>query len=381
MPLRLKQDHETRFGPVDYEVYSPGRINLIGEHTDYNGGLVLPAAIDKGIHFYFSFPAGFRQFELYSENLNDRQTFSRETGPLPAENWAKYLQALIELLKKEEKIEVPGFQVSLSGNIPAGGGLSSSAALSAGFLTAINHHLSTGWTAQKMARLAQYTEHQIGARVGIMDPYAILAGKPGYFVLIDCYKNEHRLIQAHFEDYVLLLADTGITHDLADSEYNQRRAACEKTLECVRTFRKAESVSHITWSDLDVLRHKFPEVSVTETEYVLEENLRVREAVKAIGKNQWETVGQMMYLSHEGLQYKYRVSCPELDFLVKTARESGLVAGSRMMGGGFGGSTINLLKEADLKEYQEIASSAYQQEYQRIPRFFSVHPAGGATIL
>lgn len=381
MSARLKQYHKTRFGPVDYEVYSPGRINLIGEHTDYNGGLVLPAAIDKGIRFYFSFPAGLTQFELYSENLDDRQTFSRETNPLPPENWAKYLQALIGLIEKEEKIKVPCFQASLTGNIPAGGGLSSSAALSAGFLTAINHHLGTRWKAQKMARLAQYTEHRIGARVGIMDPYAILAGEPGYFVLIDCYKNEHRLIRAHFEDYVLLLADTGVTHDLADSEYNQRRAACEKTLECVRTFRQADSVSHITLEDLEILRRKFPGVSVTETEYVLEENLRVREAVKAIEQNQWETVGQLMYQSHEGLQYKYRVSCAELDFLVKTARESGLVTGSRMMGGGFGGSTINLLKEADLEKFREIASSAYEREYQRLPRFISVHPAGGATIL
>lgn len=377
----LKRYHETLFGRPQYYVHAPGRINLIGEHTDYNHGLVLPAAIDRGISFFFNFDASGDTFELFSKNLNDHRSFHREDPPLAPENWAKYPQALLRLIEKQYQIQVPAFRVSLHSNIPSGGGLSSSAALSVGFLTAINHHLSLNRPIRELAQLAQYTEHSIGANVGIMDPYAILAGRKNHFVFLDCKTNTHTLIPTRFDGHVLLLIDTGISHDLADSEYNDRRASCEKILNLARSFRSADYVSDLTFEDLQEIKVRFPQVSTTEVEYVLEENKRVLNMVKAMQSGDWEEAGRRMYAGHEGLSKKYRVSIPQLDYLAEQALESGMVKGARMMGGGFGGSTINLLEEKHLEEFQSRVNTLYFDKFGTHPRFLPVHPADGASII
>lgn len=349
--FKLRDYHENRFGVVHYKVWAPGRINLIGEHTDYNNGFVLPAAIDTGITFLFSFGADSDRFELYSANLDAYESFHRDDEALPPDNWAKYLQAMVLLLREEENVIVPGFQVSLASSIPRGGGLSSSAALNAGFILAINEQGNHGWTLKKMAELAQFTEHRIGVRVGIMDPYAILAGQKDHFIQIDCRTDEYFRISAHLEDHQLLLIDTGISHDLADSEYNDRRNVCEKVLETAQKFRNAQYVSDLTENDLKRINIDFPAVSTTEVQYVLEENQRVLDVVELLKKGQIQLVGSFMYQSHAGLRDKYRVSCRELDFLVELAQSYG-IEGARMMGGGFGGSTINLISEAKVDDFK-----------------------------
>lgn len=376
----LENIHHNLFGPAEYHVHAPGRINLIGEHTDYNHGFVLPAATDRGIHFLFNFGSNLDAYELYSKNLDSRQTFHKTSPPLSSQNWAKYLQALIKVIKKDEGISVPYFQASLTSEIPVGGGLSSSAALTTGFLTAIHHHLNLNWTIEKIASLAQKTEHLIGAKVGIMDPYSILAGKTNHFVFIDCRTNTHRLIPGQFDEYTLLLADTGISHDLASSEYNQRRETCESILKEIQQFRQIDFVSDITFQDLDSIRSIFPDTSIQKVEFVIEENQRVLNSVDAIRKNDWSKVGSLMYESHDGLSKKYQVSCKELDFLIGLAKTSGLVTGARMMGGGFGGSTINLLKKNHLTDFQKLVKEKYQVAFGKIPRFTQVRPSEGVTI-
>lgn len=377
--IELWDDHVDRFGVVQYEVWSPGRINLIGEHTDYNNGFVLPAAIDRGITLYFSFPEGSDLFEMYSQNIGSHQSFAPDDPPLPKSNWAKYLQALVHVIRDEEGIQVPCFQVSLQSSIPTGGGLSSSAALCAGFVMAINHHGNHQWSIKRMARLAQYTEHRIGVRVGIMDPYAILAGQKNHFTLIDCRTDEYTEIAADMQGHVLLLMDTGIAHDLADSEYNVRRKACENVLAAAKSFREIDYVSEMTLKDLERVNVDFPELSIDEVEFVLEENQRVLDVVKALNRKDIEKVGALMYQSHTGLRDQYRVSCEELDFLVDLARKYGL-PGARMMGGGFGGSTINLLPETRVNDFVDFVTMHYEKNFGKIPSFIPVHPSDGAYV-
>src|SRR5690606_29173414 len=251
---RLIQYHTQHFGPITSQVWAPGRINLIGEHTDYNNGYVLPAAIDLGITMLISRSENIDRFGMYSGNLDQYRSFHRHQDLLPSDNFAKYLQALIQLLSEEENINVPGIEVSLTSTIPRGGGLSSSAALNIGFILAINEMGNHHWPLKKMAEFAQFTEHRIGARVGIMDPYAIVAGQKDHFTFINCRTDEIRLIPADLKDHDLLLVDTGVSHDLADSEYNDRRAACEVVLEKARLYRDVRDVSDLRAEDLEYIR-------------------------------------------------------------------------------------------------------------------------------
>jgi len=231
-----------------------------------------------------------------------------------------------------------------------------------------------------MADLAQFTEHAIGANVGIMDPYASLAGQKNHFIFIDCKTITHTPVATDFAKHILLLIDTGISHDLSDSEYNNRREICEDILNKARTFRDIKYVSDMTFQDLKEVKTQFPDISTVEVEYVLEENKRVLKTVEALQSNDWNEVGQYMYASHAGLSEKYRVSITQLDFLVNYACKSGIVKGARMMGGGFGGSTINLLEEKNLEEFQSFIGPLYYQKFGIHPRFLPVHPADGAVI-
>src|SRR5690606_7803921 len=197
----LAKYHSSHFGAVDLTVWAPGRINLIGEHTDYNQGYVLPAAIDSGITTWVSLSEDADRWEIHSTNLEEHRSFHREDSQLAPDNFAKYLQALVHLLRDEEGITVPGFQATLHSSLPQGGGLSSSAALTVGFILAINQYGNYEWSMKKMAELAQYTEHRIGARVGIMDPYAIVAGQKDHFTLIDCRTNKIEAIPSNLTDH------------------------------------------------------------------------------------------------------------------------------------------------------------------------------------
>lgn len=376
---RLIQYHTARFGMITSRVWAPGRINLIGEHTDYNQGYVLPAAIDAGITMLTTFGGDVDQWEVYSGNLDQHRAFHRQDGRLPSDNFAKYLQALVNLLEEEEGIRVPGFRASLWSTIPRGGGLSSSAALTIGFVLAINHRGNHGWSMKKMAELAQYTEHRIGAHVGIMDPYAIVAGQKDHFTLIDCRTNKIEAIPSNLKDHGLLLIDTGVSHNLADSEYNDRRATCEAVLEKARLYREVRDVSDLKPEDLNNIRNRHPEVSIQEVKYVLEENSRVLAAVEALKSDGMGELGRLMYASHAGLRDQYRVSCAELDFLVEFGRSFG-VTGARMMGGGFGGSTINLIRYADIELFKSRVRAGYQSAFGREPRFLVVSPADGGKV-
>ena len=374
-----KRDHMSRYGPVHYEIWAPGRINLIGEHTDYNQGYVLPAAIDSGIITWVSLSEDMDRWEIYSTNLEEHRSFHREDSQLAPDDFAKYLQALVHLLR-EEGIAVPGFQATLHSSLPQGGGLSSSAALTVGFILAINQYGNYEWSMEKMAKLAQYTEHRIGARVGIMDPYAIVAGQKDHFTLIDCRTNKIEAIPSNLTDHGLLLIDSGVSHNLAESEYNDRRAACEAVLEKARLYREVLDVSDLKPYDLSNIRERHPEVSIHEVEYVLEENTRVLAAVEALKAGRMDDLGHLMYASHAGLRDQYRVSCKELDFLVDFARVYG-VTGARMMGGGFGGSTINLIQHAEMTPFKKRVREAYQSEFGREPGFLVVRPADGGKVI
>ena len=374
-----KRDHMSRYGPVHYEIWAPGRINLIGEHTDYNQGYVLPAAIDSGIITWVSLSEDMDRWEIYSTNLEEHRSFHREDSQLAPDDFAKYLQALVHLLR-EEGIAVPGFQATLHSSLPQGGGLSSSAALTVGFILAINQYGNYEWSMEKMAKLAQYTEHRIGARVGIMDPYAIVAGQKDHFTLIDCRTNKIEAIPSNLTDHGLLLIDSGVSHNLAESEYNDRRAACEAVLEKARLYREVLDVSDLKPYDLSNIRERHPEVSIQEVEYVLEENTRVLAAVEALRTGEMGELGLLMYASHAGLRDQYRVSCAELDFLVELGQAFG-VTGARMMGGGFGGSTINLLRGSSTEEFIRYISEHYTAKFGLVPQFRQVSPARGAGIL
>ncbi|GAA5221561.1 galactokinase [Membranihabitans marinus] len=377
----LKENHIELFHSSDLEVWAPGRINLIGEHTDYNSGFVLPAAIDRGIQMFFSFDKSANRFDLYSHNFQDSRHFTKSDHNLPDDNWAKYLQALIQVVEESEKIEIPYFSVSLESNIPVGGGLSSSAALNAGFLTGINQLLGKNWSKVAMAELAQKTEHKIGLNVGIMDPYAIIHGVEDGFIFLDCQSQSHEIISSNFDDYVLVLVDTMVSHNLASSEYNARRETCERVVAATQTFRKVTSLRDVNKEDLQYINHHYPEVSTVEAEYILEENQRVVEAVTALKSKDFLGLGKLLFASHEGLKSKYRVSCDELDFLVDIAIQSPAVLGARMMGGGFGGNTINLLHKNDVQQWEEEVKDKYKVKYGVLPNTLVARPSIGAKIV
>ena len=340
-------------------IFSPGRINLIGEHTDYNEGFVFPAAINMGIALAMDKITSAKS-QIYALNKEEIYEFSLDNiNPLENGGWRNYILGVISEIQKLG-LKIGDFNSVFSGNIPGGAGMSSSAALENSFVFGLNELFELGLTKNEMILISQKAEHNYaGVKCGIMDQYSSMFGVKESAMLLDCRTMDSQLFKIDFKNYTLMLINTNVKHDLSESAYNNRRAVCENISEKLHI----KALRDATKEDLNGIKTEIKEEDYQKARYVIEENMRVLLFSEAIRKDDIKTLGKLLYQSHEGLSNKYKVSCEELDFLVERAKENPNVLGARMMGGGFGGCTINLILKSDFKRFKRDISEKFQKAF------------------
>ncbi|MCM1345610.1 MAG: galactokinase [Bacteroides sp.] len=360
---------------------SPGRINLIGEHTDYNGGFVFPGAVQQGMIAEIK-PNGTRNIRAYSIDLKDYAEFSLDDPKGPSASHFRYLFGVAREMMKLG-VPVEGFDTAFAGDVPLGAGMSSSAALESCYAYAIND-LFGGNKIDKMtlAKVGQATEHNyLGLNCGIMDQFASVHGKAGNLMRLDCRSGEFEYFPWNPKGYKLVLINSCVKHELAGSPYNDRRKSCENVVAAIaKRHAGVETLRDCDWDMLDEVRGEVSEVDVMRATYVLGEKDRVLAVCDALERGDYETVGQKMYETHHGLSKEYEVSCEELDFLNDIAHDCG-VTGSRIMGGGFGGCTINLVEDNLYKNFVETAKAKFKEKYGKEPVVIDVVIGDGARKL
>ncbi|MCB7482079.1 galactokinase [Christiangramia sediminis] len=368
-----------KFNP-EVKVASPGRINLIGEHTDYNNGFVMPTAIDRKILLEFR-ANNSQSCRVYSETFKTGFEFQLEDDLSKGKNWENYIIGVVDQIQKADK-NVEGFDCIINSKLPVGAGISSSAALECGIASGLNELFHLNLSPIEIVKLAQKAENEfVGSNCGIMDQYSSVLSKKDHLILLDCKSLEVEFIPAAFGNCKLLLLNTNVSHNLADSEYNTRREECEIAVELIRQDHPGvTSLREIDFKILEKYKRKLSSTINQRCNYILEENERVLQAAKKLKDGRYVEFGKLMYASHEGLQHKYEVSCPELDFLVDYSRDKDFIYGSRMMGGGFGGCTLNLIEEDKTKDYIKEVSKAYFQRFRIKLDPIIVSPDAGTQI-
>lgn len=359
---------------------SPGRINLIGEHTDYNGGFVFPGAIDKGMVAEIKLN-GTDRVRAYSIDLNDFAEFGFNEEDAPSASWARYIFGVCrEIIKRGGQLK--GFDTTFAGDVPLGAGMSSSAALESTYAFALNDMFELGIDKFELAKIGQATEHNYcGVNCGIMDQFASVFGKEGSLIRLDCRSLEYKYFPFKPEGYKLVLLDSVVKHELASSAYNKRRQSCEAAAAAIR--KNHPEVEFLRDATMDMLNEVKEDISAEDymrAEYVIEEVQRVLDVCAALEVGDYETVGEKMYGTHHGMSKLYEVSCEELDFLNDIAKKCG-VTGSRVMGGGFGGCTINLVKEEMCDAFVKEAFVAYKDKFGHEPKLYEVVISDGARKL
>lgn len=353
---------------------SPGRINLIGEHTDYNGGFVFPGAIDKGIMCEIR-PNGTNKVMAYSIDLKDRVEFDIDDEKGPKASWARYLYGIVQEMKKRG-VDVKGFNTAFAGDVPLGAGLSSSAALESCYAYALNDLFGENKVSKwDMVLAGQATEHNYcGVNCGIMDQFASVFGMEGKLMRLDCHSREFEYFPFEPKGYRLVLVDSVVKHELASSAYNDRRKSCENVVAALQKKypeKTIETLRDANWDMLNAVKDEVSEEDMKRATFVLGEKDRVLAVCDALNAGDYETVGKKMYETHHGLSKEYEVSCEELDYLNDIAREDG-VTGSRIMGGGFGGCTINLVKEDLYDHFIADVKKKYAERYGKEPKIYDV---------
>lgn len=373
MKDKLRTAFTERFSSNPIFYASAGRINLIGEHTDYNGGFVFPGAIDKYIITAININ-GTDKVRLYSVDMDQYTEFGLREEDKPAEQWACYVFGVCrEVIKRG--FEVKGFDAVFAGNVPLGAGLSSSAALESCFAYALNDLFNDNKISIfELALIGQSTEHNYcGVNCGIMDQFASVFGKKDCLMRLDCRSLEFKYFPFKPVGYKLVLVNSQVKHELVDSPYNKRRESCERVAKTlgVETLRDADM------SMLEAAKDQISDEDYKRAVYVIGEKQRVLDVCEALEKGDYETVGQRMYETHHGLSKDYEVSCEELDFLNDVAKECD-VTGSRIMGGGFGGCTINLVKEDLYDTFVQTAKTKFNEKYGIEPIIIDVVISDGA---
>ena len=380
MKNKINEKFVSLFGEGGEVFASAGRINLIGEHTDYNGGYVFPGAIDKGIVARIKLN-GSDKVRAFSLDYDECAEFGLKEEDLPAQQWARYIFGVCrETIKRGGKVE--GFDTVFAGDVPLGAGLSSSAALESTFAFALNELFGNDIDKFELAKIGQSTEHNYcGVKCGIMDQFASCFGKAGCLIRLNCKTLEYKYFPFNPQGYKLVLIDSCVKHELASSAYNKRRASCENAAAAIRkNHPEVEFLSDAKRVWLDEVRDQIPEEDFLRAEYVIGEVQRVLDVCDALERGDYETVGEMMYQTHFGLSRLYEVSCEELDFLNKLARKMD-VTGSRVMGGGFGGCTINLVKDELYEPFVKAAREQFAARFGHEPKVYDVVVSDGARRL
>jgi galactokinase len=372
-----KKKFISEYGSKPLLIFSPGRINLIGEHTDYNDGFVFPAAIDKGICLAL-YESSASCSSITALDVDDRLEFSLGTiEPIKNGGWKNYVIGVVAEIQKTGK-ELKNFNIVFGGDVPFGAGLSSSAALENSIVFGLNELFQLGFTKMEMIYISQKAEHNyVGVNCGIMDQYASMFGQKRKALFLDCRTLKSVPVQIDFKDHQILLINSNVKHSLAESTYNDRRASCELIVELLNI----KALRDITEQELFEIKSKVSDEDYQKALYVIQENERVVKTFEAFQNNDLETVGKLLYESHKGMQFQYKISCVELDFLIQKAKETPDVLGGRMMGGGFGGCTINIVKKDGLQSFQNKISNAYKERFNTYCSFYMVNLAEGTRVI
>ncbi len=360
--------------------FSPGRINLIGEHTDYNGGCVLPGAIDKGIMAAI-LPNGTDKVTAFSIDLNEQVTFGLNEEDLPDASWARYIFGICrESIKRGAKIE--GFNTVFAGDVPLGAGLSSSAALESTYAFALNELYNLGFDKKELVLIGQKTEHNYcGVNCGIMDQFASVFGKAGHLIKLDCSTMNYEYVPFNPEGYKLVLVDSVCKHELVDSPYNKRRQSCENAAKAIATkYPEVKLLGDANMAMLEEVKDLINEEDYMRATYAIQENERLVDTCEALTAGDYERVGRNIFATHHGMSKLYEVSTPEIDYLNEVAAECG-VTGSRIMGGGFGGCTINLVKDELYDSFIETVVEKYTTKFGFAPKVYPVIISDGTRRL
>lgn len=385
--MRLKvEDVRSRFiehfdGNTGSVYASPGRINLIGEHTDYNGGFVFPGAVQQCIIAEIR-PNGTRNVRAYSINLKDYVEFSLDDDKGPTSTHFRFIYGVCREMMKLG-VPVDGFNTAFAGDVPLGAGMSSSAALESTYAFALNDMFGENKIDKfTLAKVGQATEHNyIGCNCGIMDQFASVFGKAGSLMRLDCRSLQYKYFPFDPKGYKLVLLNSQVKHDLATSAYNDRRRSCENVVAAIKRHHpEVESLRDATYDMLNEVRSEVSEEDALRAKYVIGEKYRVLEVCVALEEGDYEEVGKKMYETHYGLSKEYEVSCTEIDFLNDVARSCG-VTGSRIMGGGFGGCTINLVSDELYANFIETAKKSYKEKFGKEPIVIDVVIGDGARKL
>lgn len=344
---------------------SPGRINLIGEHTDYNDGFVLPAAIDKKSTFRLTKNNTTSTVNLTANNVGEQFSFQLSGfHPLEKGGWENYLMGVVHELQKLGA-ELTGFNGEFDGDVPIGSGMSSSAALECSMAVGLNELFDLKFDHWQLIKACQMAEHNfVGIKCGIMDQFASMMGKKDQVMLLDCRSLEFDYYPFDLGDYQLLLLNTNVSHALASSDYNTRRTECETGVMMMKKdFPDLVKLRDVKPEILVQYKNKLTDEVYRRCHHIVTENQRVLDATEALKKNDVDRLGSLIYQSHDSLQHNYEVSCPELDFLVDFTRDKSYIAGSRMMGGGFGGCTISVIKKDRAQSFIRLAEAAYEKQF------------------
>ncbi|MCQ2297923.1 MAG: galactokinase [Bacteroidales bacterium] len=366
---------KNKFGSDEARIYAaPGRINLIGEHTDYNGGFVFPGAVTQGIMAAIR-ANGTNEVRLYAADVDEYGTYMADDPEGPAQRHFRYVYGVGRELM-EKGVEVKGFDAVYAGDVPLGAGMSSSAALSCCFAYALTDLFGSldKFSKMDLAKAGQATEHKyIGVNCGIMDQFASMHGREGSLMRLDCRSGEFRYYPWNPKGYRLMLINSCVKHELVGSPYNDRRRSCEH----VAQLAGVETLRDCTWEQLEAIRQQAGEEDYRRARYVLGEADRVQAVCDALERDDYKMVGKQMYLTHKGLSEDYEVSCEELDFLVEEAQKNG-VTGARIMGGGFGGCCICLIEEQKYCEFADYIQKAYKARFDTECKIIDVEIGNGA---
>jgi len=376
--LRVKNSFKEKFKVEPHLYYSPGRINLIGEHVDYNDGFVMPAAIDKGIYFAMALNES-EQINLYSIDFNESISLPLSEVK-KMDTWKNYVLGVVNEFQKLN-LPLKGFDCLFGGNIPIGAGISSSAALEGGIAFGLNELFNFGLSRKELALLCQRAEHNFpGVKCGIMDQYANMMGEKNSLILLDCMNITHEYIALNMEGYEIVLINSKVHHSLASSEYNRRRKECEEGLNILKDYSNVQSFRDVSKPEsLTGFEKKMSKEVFKRCLYVVEEIYRTKKAAQLLKENNIEAFGKLMFQTHEGLKNLYHVSCKELDYLVDRAAENKGVVGARLMGGGFGGCTINIVKEKGISQFLSETLFAYKEQFNIEAEVYEVKVVDGTS--
>jgi galactokinase len=379
--LDLEAAFQKKFGTTCLIVRSPGRVNLIGEHTDYNDGFVLPAAIDKAAYVAIAKRTD-NKVVMYATAFNQDFETSLKEIKTTTLGWPNYILGVIDQIQKTG-LELGGCNLLIDGDIPIGAGLSSSAALECATLFALNELFGLQFTKLQMAFMAQKAEHDFaGVHCGLMDMFASLFGKKDHVIKLDCRSLEYEYVPLDIKGYKILLLNTNVKHVLSSSEYNTRRIQCEQGITWIQ--QQEPTVNSLRDATIEMLeKYVLPKdlLIYNRCKYVVEENSRLISACADLKNGDIEALGKQMFATHEGLKSLYEVSCPELDFLVDQVKGHPAVLGARMMGGDFGGCTINIVKEEAIESLVAMLEPLYEKHTQKQLSHYIASIEEGTSIL